>query len=61
MNKTLLSGIIVEDSQYYQLLEWKDNNQKKFEFFCKEYNIKHMSINQMNKEDYNSLIDFANI
>lgn len=59
--KELQSGIKVDSQQYYQLLEWKDSNRQKFEFFITEYRLKSYSINNMNQENYNALLQFANL
>ncbi len=61
MTKTLDSGLIVDDKQYYQLLEWKDSNNSKFNWACEEYQIKTKSINLMSKSQYEFLLSVANI
>lgn len=60
MEKILKSGLKVDDKQYYKLLEWKDKNYHKFLFFCSSYRLRTNSINEMDKETYNSLIQFSN-
>ena len=64
MKKTLESGLVVNDQQYYKLLEWKDNNMEKFIFWCIEYGLyqkEEQVINKLNPTFYRALVDFANI
>ena len=58
--KQLKSGILVNAETYYKLLDWKDNNPKKFDFWVISYRVTH-SINDLSLENYNALLDFANI
>lgn len=58
--KTLSSGIQVDSDTYYKLLEWKDNNMHKFIWWCNEYNV-GMSINRLTLENYNALLQYANL
>ena len=60
MDKTLKSGIVVDDTQYYQLMDWKDNNPAKFDFWVMSYRVTH-SINDLTLENYNALLLFAGI
>lgn len=61
MKKILKSGVEVEDSKYYKLLEWKESNKAKFEFFCQSYFLKHRSINELTEQEYNALLLFSNL
>lgn len=58
--KTLQSGLVVDEEQYYKLLEWKDNNMHEYITFCTN-NACSYSINKMNKEQYDTLLKFAKI
>ncbi len=58
--KILRSGLKVNDSEYYKLLEWKDVNGFKFKQWCNERNINY-SINDMSLENYAALLYFAEI
>lgn len=60
MNKILKSGIIVDDNTYYQLLDWKNSNPSKFDFWVMSYRVTH-SINDLSLENYNALLLFANL
>jgi len=65
MEKILTSGIKVDAEKYYELLEWKDKNLNKFNWWCNEYrNIfpetRHLSINRFTESAYNTLLDFTN-
>lgn len=60
MKKTLRSGLVVEDTQYHQLLDKKDNWYGGFRFFCDANNIPHC-INLMTEEEYNLALKWANI
>ena len=60
-DETLLSGLIVDSDKYYKLLEWKDKNLLKFSLFCTENGIHNYSINYFTQEQYNLLLDVANI
>ena len=60
-DKILLSGLIVDSDKYYKLLEWKDTNISKFSWFCAENGINVHSINHLTQEQYNLLLDVANI
>lgn len=60
MQHQLASGLLVNDKQYYQLLDWKDKNLQKCLFFLQEYG--YTSINQItNLQTFKSLLAFANI
>lgn len=57
-HKKLKSGIIVEDEQYYKLLEWKDKYPEIFQLYCKSKNYP-ISINNMTIEQYDDLLLYS--
>jgi hypothetical protein len=58
--KTLRSGITVDADKYYKLLEWKDSNIAVFGFWCAALGV-NMSINDLSLENYNALLQFADL
>jgi len=62
MNKTLLSGILVNADEYYKLLEWKDTHYYSFHNWCM-HNIPEqkmsLSINKLSLYKYNLLLEYA--
>jgi len=61
MSKTLESGLIVDDQEYYKLLDWKDNNTAKFVQWCIDNANCKGSINTYSKKEYQALLKFAGI
>ncbi len=63
MRKILKSGISVDEKQYYELLEWKDNNGDKFNQFLRanalNNNPSNYSINNISMVFYIRLLIFA--
>lgn len=59
--KKLNSGLEVDETKYYQLLEWKDNNMSKYEWFLRENGLPLLGINSLNEQLYNLLLEIANI
>ncbi len=57
MKKTLDSGLVVEDDQYYKLLDWIDKNPIQFNTFCDEeiIPIQRRSLNRFSHREYYSL------
>lgn len=58
MTITLISGLVVDQRQYYMLLDWKDKNPGDFDVFIDDYGTSR-SINNMTQRQYNQLVAFA--
>jgi len=58
MKKTLESGLVVEDQQYYRMLDWIDKNPIQFNKFCdfEEIPFPRRSLNRFTKEEYYLLV-----
>jgi hypothetical protein len=62
MDKILDSGITVDSEIYYQLLEWKDHNLLKFQWWLHEYGYNiDTGINDLSLAHYKALLMFANL
>ncbi len=59
--KELKSGIKVDASKYYKLLEWKDTHWRAFEMFLDTNNIGTYSINNFSLSQYNELLKYSKI
>lgn len=60
MKHELKSGLLVESNEYYQLLDWKDKNPEKCQFYLKEFGL--TSINDIHSDlTFNGLLQFAGI
>jgi hypothetical protein len=64
--KTLKSGITVDDTKYYQLLEWKDINIVTFKWWCYKYRfifaeVQYESINLFTQPAYDAILNFSDI
>lgn len=55
MIKTLKSGLKVEDTRFYELLDWKDKNSGEFLYFASHNSFSSYSLNLLTREEYDLL------